>query len=185
MPKIEDARILVMATHGFEQAELMMPEAELLSRGATVEVASLDGEAIRGWNEDHWGEEVQADLAVGDARVEDYDALVLPGGQINPDVMRTKPEVVSLVRSFVEGGRVVAAICHAPWILIEAEAVRGRRMTSFPSIRTDLRNAGAEWVDEEAVVDGRMVTSRSPKDLRAFVEAIVDTLESEAARPAA
>ena len=186
MPRIDESRILIMATHGFEQSELMTPEAELLSRGAEVDVASLDGEPIRGWDEDHWGEQVQADLAVGDVRVEDYDALVLPGGQINPDVLRTNDEAVALVRAFVERGHVVAAVCHAPWLLIEAGVARGRRVTSFPSIRTDLRNAGADWVDEEAVVDGRVVTSRSPKDLQAFVAAIVETLErSDAARPAA
>ena len=186
MTSIDRATVLMMATHGFEQAELMTPEAELLQRGAVVDVASPDGEPIRGWDEDQWGEEVKADLAIRDVRVEDYDALVLPGGQINPDSLRLVDEAVALVRAFVERGRIVGAICHAPWLLIEAGVVQGREVTSYPSIRTDLLNAGARWVDREAVVSDRVVTSRSPADLQAFVAAIVHALEHDGAeRPAA
>ena len=186
MTSIDRSSILIIATHGFEQLELMTPEAGLLERGAVVDIATPDGGPIRGWSEDQWGEEVEADLAIRDARVEDYDALVLPGGQMNPDTLRTVPEAVALVRAFVEGRRVVAAICHAPWLLIEAGVAQGREMTSFPSIRTDLVNAGAHWVDQEVAVAGRIVTSRSPSDLQAFVAAIVKALEHDGAeRPAA
>ena len=164
----------------------MTPEAELLQRGALVDIASPEGEAIRGWNEDQWGEEVKADLAIRDVKVEDYDALVLPGGQMNPDTLRTDPDAVALVRAFVERGRIVAAICHAPWLLIEAGVAKGREVTSFASIRTDLQNAGAIWVDRPAVVSDRIVTSRAPDDLPAFVEAIVEALARDGAeRPAA
>ncbi len=186
MPSIDRASILVMATHGFEQSELMTPEAELLQRGAAVDIASPDGGPIRGWNGDDWGEEVEADLAIRDVRVEDYDALVLPGGQINPDLLRTVGEAVALVRAFVERGRVVAAICHAPWLLIEAGVARGREMTSFPSIRTDVENAGATWVDREVVTSDGIITSRSPGDLPAFVAKIVEEVEEgRHERPAA
>ena len=186
MPRIDESRVLIMATDGFEQLELMTPEAALIERGAEVDIASPEGGPIRGWNQDRWGEEVEADLAIRDARVEDYDALVLPGGQINPDVLRTRDDAVSLVRAFVERGRVVGAICHAPWLLIEADVVRGREMTSFASIRTDLRNAGARVVDAPAVVSDRIVTSRGPDDLQAFVDAIVQVLEADdRRRPAA
>ena len=186
MPSIDRASILIMATHGFEQSELMTPEVELLQRGAAVDIASPDGEPIRGWNGDDWGEEVQADLAIRDVRVEDYDALVLPGGQINPDTLRTVNEAVALVRSFVERGRVVAAICHAPWLLIEAGVAKGREMTSYASIRTDVRNAGATWVDREVVVSNGIITSRSPDDLPAFVAKIVEEVEEgRHERPAA
>lgn len=185
MPKIDQSQILIMATHGFEQSELMTPEAELLQRGALVDVATPDGECIRGWNEDHWGEEVEADLAIRDARVEDYDALVLPGGQINPDKLRTVPEAVAFIRAFAESGKPVAAICHAPWLLVEAGLAQGRTMTSYRSIRTDVLNAGARWVDEEVVVSGNIITSRQPSDLQAFVRVIIRELESGRAQSAA
>lgn len=185
MPKIDQARILVMATHGFEQSELMTPEAELLELGALVEIASPDGQPIRGWDEDHWGEEVEADLAIRDARVEDFDALVLPGGQINPDTLRTDEAAVAFIRAFAESGKPVAAICHAPWLLVEAGLAQGRTMTSFRSIRTDVINAGATWVDEEVVVSGNVITSRQPSDLHAFVRVIVREVESDRARSAA
>lgn len=185
MPSIERSRILIMASDGFEQSELMMPEGELLQRGATVHIATPDGKPIRGWNEDDWGEEIRADLAIRDVRVEDYDALVLPGGQINPDTLRMINEAVALVRSFVERGRVVGAICHAPWLLIEAGVVRGREVTSYPSIRTDLRNAGATWLDREAVVSANVVTSRSPADLVPFVAAIIEGVEAQQDRRSA
>ena len=185
MPPIDRAHVLILAADGFEQSELMTSEGELLQRGALVDIVTPGGQPIRGWNEDDWGEEVEADFAIRDVRAEDYDALVLPGGRINPDTLRTVSEAVALVRSFVEHDRVVAAICHAPWLLIEAGVARGREVTSFPSIRTDLLNAGASWVDREVVVSDRVVTSRSPADLQAFVAAIVAEIERDGAERAA
>ena len=177
MPLISDAKILIMATDGFEQAELLVPRETLGERGATVHVATPGAAAITGWDEDHWGEKVEADLAIADVKVDDYDAIVLPGGQINPDKLRTVDDAVRLIRDFAAAGRTVAAICHAPWLLIEAGLAEGRRMTSFPSIRTDLRNAGADVVDEEVVVTDNIVTSRNPDDLGAFCDAIVARIE--------
>ena len=177
MPSIDRAAILIVATDGFEQLELMTPEAEFLQRGAAVDIATLKGEPIRGWNEDEWGETVEADLAVSGARADDYDALVLPGGRLNPDLLREDETTIALVRAFHEQGRVIGAVCHAPWLLIEAGLARGREMTSYPSLRTDLTNAGARWVDREVVVDDRIVTSRGPKDLQAFVAGIAEEIE--------
>ncbi|WP_027132710.1 type 1 glutamine amidotransferase domain-containing protein [Geminicoccus roseus] len=174
MTDIDKARILIMATDGFEQSELLVPRDKLREAGATVEVASPDGGEIRGWDETDWGDKVPADLKIANARLEDYDALVLPGGQINPDKLRTEPDAVKLVRRFLDSGKVVAAICHGPWLLVEADGLRGRDVTSFPSIRTDVVNAGGNWVDKEVVVDQGIITSRSPKDLDAFVGKIVE-----------
>ena len=177
MPKIDQARILIMATDGFEQSELTMPRAQLRAAGARVDIASPSGGEIRGWDETDWGETVPVDLSIDQARIDDYDALVLPGGQINPDKLRTEPEAVELVRQFVSSGKVVAAICHGPWLLVEADALRGRKVTSFGSIRTDVANAGGNWVDQEVVVDQGIITSRSPKDLDAFVGKIVEEVQ--------
>ena len=185
MPAIADAKILILATNGFEQSELETPRDALRAHGATVHVASLDGRAIKGWDGDDWGREVEADLALAQARAEDYDALVLPGGQINPDLLRVEPEAIALIQAFAVAGRTVAAICHAPWLLIEAGLAEGRRMTSYKSIRTDLANAGAEVVDEPVVADRGVVTSRKPDDLDAFVARIVAEVEGGGARDAA
>jgi protease I len=174
MANIRNARILIMATNGFEQSELEVPRDELRNAGADVHVASPDGKTIRGWDKTDWGRPVPVDLKVADVETEGYHALVLPGGQINPDLLRIDESAMALVRSFVDSGKPVAAICHAPWLLVEADAVRGRQVTSYPSIRRDLENAGAEWLDEEVVVDDGIVTSRSPKDLNAFVSKIVE-----------
>ena len=177
MPKIDQARILIMATDGFEQSELTVPRDKLRAAGAKVDVASPSGGEIRGWDETDWGEKVPADLSIDQAKLDDYDALVLPGGQINPDKLRTEPKAVELVRQFVSSGKVVAAICHGPWLLVEADALRGRKVTSFQSIRTDVANAGGNWVDQEVVVDQGIITSRSPKDLDAFVGKIVEEVQ--------
>ena len=185
MSAIAHAKILIMATDGFEQSELLVPHDRLRQRHATVHIASPDGTAIRAWNEDDWGQTVEADLAIADARSESYDALVLPGGQINPDKLRANDAVIDLIRAFAQAGKPVAAICHAPWLVIEAGLAKGRTMTSFASIRTDLRNAGATVVDEPVAVDGGIITSRSPDDLDAFVNAVVDAVEArEPARAA-
>jgi protease I len=186
MPKINESKILIIATDGFEQSELEVPRDKLREMGATVHLATPDGEAIKGWDKTDWGREARADARIGDIDFNDYDALVLPGGQINPDILRTKEEAVKLVRDFVTGNKIVAAICHGPWMLVEAGVVDGREMTSYPSIKTDLKNAGAKWVDQEVAISNGIITSRNPDDLEAFVAKIVEEVEEgEHQRPAA
>lgn len=180
MTKLNNAKILIMATDGFEQSELLTPLDELRNAGATVKVATLDGKAIKGWDQSDWGESVDADLKISDINVEDYACLVLPGGQINPDILRADKVAVQKVRDFVAADKIVAAICHAPWLLIEAGVVEGREMTSYHSIRTDLSNAGAKVVDKEVAISNGIITSRSPDDLAAFVAKIIEeVLEGE------
>ena len=177
MPKIDQSKILILSTNGFEQSELEFPRDQLRAKGATVHVATLDGESIKGWDGDDWGRTAEADLKIADAKVSDYDALVLPGGQINPDILRADETAVSLIRDFVTEGKIVAAICHAPWLLVEAGVAEGREMTSYHSIRTDLKNAGADVVDKEVAISNGIITSRSPEDLEAFVSKIVEEVE--------
>ena len=161
-------RVAILATDGFEQSELLEPRKALDAAGAVTEVISPKNGDIRGWNHKEWGESVRVDQAVRNAAPKEYDALVLPGGVMNPDALRMQSQAVSFVRSFFEAGKPVAAICHGPWTIIETGAAKGRRMTSWPSLRTDITNAGGEWVDQEVVVDGNLVTSRKPDDLPAF-----------------
>jgi protease I len=175
--KIQDARILIICTDGVEQLELTTPRDELRKKGARVEVATPTGGAIRAWKFTDWGDTQPADLKIADANPDDYDALVIPGGVINPDKLRIDPEAMRVVKAFVDGSKLVAAVCHGPWLLVQADAVQGLRMTSWPSVRKDAENAGANWVDEEVVVDGRFVTSRKPDDLPAFVAAIAKQIE--------
>ena len=169
-------RILIMATDGFEQSELEVPLERLRDAGAEVDIASLQMGEITGWDEDDWGDEIEVDLLIADASADDYDALVLPGGQINPDLLRVDDKAIALIKSFSDAGKPVAAICHAPWLLVEAGLAKGKRMTSYKSIRTDIANAGADVVDEKVVVDGNIITSRCPDDLPAFCDAIVEAL---------
>ncbi|GGF89641.1 protease [Azorhizobium oxalatiphilum] len=176
MTDIQKSRILIVATNGFEQSELEVPRDELRKAGANVKVASLDGKDIRGWDQKDWGRAVPADMKIADARMDDFDALVLPGGQINPDILRADKQTMELVRAFLSSGKTVAAICHGPWLLVEADAVRGRNVTSFNSIRKDLENAGGTWVDKEVVTDAGIITSRSPQDLPAFVAKIIEEI---------
>lgn len=169
-------RILIVATNGFEQSELEVPLERLQDAGADIDIASIDLGDITGWDEDDWCDDIEVDLKISDVKIEDYDALVLPGGQINPDLLRVEEDAVSLIRDFAATGKPVAAICHAPWLLIEAGLAKGRRLTSYKSIRTDVANAGAEVVDEAVVVDGNIITSRYPDDLEPFCDAIVQML---------
>ncbi|WP_347303504.1 type 1 glutamine amidotransferase domain-containing protein [Croceibacterium sp. TMG7-5b_MA50] len=169
-------RILILATDGFEQSELTEPKRLLEEAGHEVLVASPEDGSIQGWDEDDWGEEVDVDLSLSEASADEFDALLLPGGQINPDKLRMEAKAVQLVKDFAAAGKPVAAICHGPWLLVEADVVRGKTVTSWPSIRTDLKNAGANVVDQEAAVDGNIVTSRKPDDIPAFTKALQDLL---------
>ena len=169
MPSIADAKILMIATDGYEDSELLEPRRILSERGAEVTLASLEKGAIKGDNE----ASVEVDRLISEVEEKDYDALVLPGGTRNPDRLRMDRRVVATIRAFAEAGKPVAAICHGPWLLIEADVVRGRTVTGWPSIRTDLRNAGAEVIDQEVVIDGNIVTSRKPEDIPAFTEALI------------
>lgn len=182
MPRISDARILIVATDGFEESELFGPREILSKRGAGVKLASPDLKPIQATVHDDPGKTIRPDLRIADARAEDFDALVLPGGVRNPDSLRTNEEAIALIRAFAEAGKPVAAICHGPWLLVEADLLRGRTATAWKSIRTDLRNAGARVVDEAAVTDGNIVTSRKPDDVEAFTEAVIALVEKAPAR---
>jgi protease I len=178
MPNISEAKILIIATHGYEDSELLEPRRILSERGAKITLASLEKGEIQGDN----GASVAVDRTIDEIDARDFDALVLPGGTKNPDKLRMDERVVATIRAFAEAGKPVAAICHGPWLLIEADVVRGRKVTGWPSIRTDLRNAGGDVVDEEAVTDGNIVTSRKPEDIPAFTEALIALYEKAEAR---
>jgi len=177
MTQIDSARILILATDGYERSELRVPLDELRNKGADVKIASIKTGEIKSWDKTDWGDSVKVDLEAANVNASEFDALVLPGGQINPDKLRADESAMKVVRDFVRSGKPVAAICHAPWLLIEADALRGRKATSYPSIRTDVKNAGATWRDEEVVVDNGIITSRSPDDLPAFVDKIVEEVQ--------
>lgn len=173
--------IAIVSTDGFEQSELLKPKELLELMGANIHVISIDGNtSIIGWDQNDWGKSVKVDKQIEDAYLSDYDAVVLPGGQINPDVLRTNQTVVEFIKlaGEAENIKVLAAICHAPWLLIEADLVDGKEITSYPSIKTDLKNAGAHWLDESVVCDGKLVTSRNPDDIPDFVEKIAAQLVS-------
>ena len=169
--------VMILATNGFEQSELMKPKANLEDNGFTVHVVSPEGGSIKGWDQDDWGETVSVDKTLDEVSdISAYDALVLPGGQINPDLLRVNDKAVDMVRQFAAANKPVAAICHAPWLLIEAGLVDGKTLTSYKSIRTDMKNAGANVVDQEVAIDGNFITSRNPDDIPAFSKAILDML---------
>lgn len=169
MASLDKKTVAILATHGYEQSELRRPLDALSKEGATVRIVSPDRGSIRGWNEGNWDASVDVDETIETANADDYDALVLPGGVMNPDKLRLNENAVSFVKQFFDAGKPVAAICHAPWLLIEADVVKGRTLTSYGSLRKDLENAGAKWVDREVVVDQGLVTSRDPGDLDAFI----------------
>ena len=176
MPSLRGKTVAILATHGFEQSELLEPLKALRGAEASVEVVSLEKGEIRGWSGKDWGDTVPVDRSLAEAEPERYDALVLPGGQINPDLLRVDDQAVAFVRRMVESGRPVGAICHAPWLLIEAGVAKGLRATSYPSVRTDLINAGARWEDSEVVTDQGIVTSRNPEDLPAFCAKLIEEI---------
>ena len=180
--RLPNVSVAILATDGFEQAELLQPKEDLEAAGATVHVVSPESGTIKGWDQDHWGQDVAVDKTLSDADAGDYAALVLPGGQINPDKLRIDGDALDFVKAFASAGKPIAAICHAPWLLAETGLAKGRRLTSYKSIRTDLENAGATVVDEQVVRDEdgpfTLVTSRNPDDLPAFGEAIIDVLAS-------
>ncbi len=172
--KLNGKKIAVLVTDGFEQSEMVSPKEALEKAGAEVHIIAPSGEKVRAWDEEDWGETFRVTAPLKKADPDAYDALLLPGGVMNPDKLRRDKRAVDFVRSFVEAGKPVAAICHAPWTLIEAGVVPGRRLTSWPSLQTDLRNAGAEWVDEPVVVDHGLVTSRKPADIPLFIRKVVE-----------
>jgi protease I len=172
-------RIAILVTDGFEQVEMTEPRKALQEAGASIELIAPDGGSVQGFNHLDKGDTFEADLALAEADPMNYDALLLPGGVANPDRLRTLPEAVRFVRSFFEGPRPVAAICHAPWMLVEADVVRNRELTSWPSLQTDIRNAGGQWIDREVVVDKELVTSRKPDDLPAFNRKMIEVFDQE------
>ena len=183
--QISGCRVAVLATDGVEQVELTKPVEALKQAGAKVSVVSPKSGEIQGMNHDQKGDKLTVDLSLDQAKPAEFDALVLPGGVANPDTLRMNEKAVAFVRQFKEAGKPIAAICHGPWTLIEADAVRGKKVTSWPSLKTDLRNAGANWVDEQVVTDGLLVTSRKPDDIPAFNKAIIALFGQQAHRRAA
>lgn len=179
---LEGLTVALLATNGFEQVELTSPREALDDAGATTHLVSPESGSIKGWDEDDWGDTFPVDVTLDEADAGDYDALVLPGGVMNPDTLRVDEQAVAFVEAFFDAGKPVAAICHGPWTLIEAGAVKGRRLTSYKTIRTDLENAGADWTDAETVVDDGLLTSRNPDDLPAFNEKMIE-LFSHARKP--
>jgi protease I len=174
--KLTGKKVAIVATNGFEQSEFERPLKALKDAGAQVDVVSPEKGKIKGWKEKNWGDEFEVNVNIENAKADNYDALVLPGGVINPDQLRVNEKVVEFIKDFLEAGKPIGAICHGPWTLIETGKLRGRKMTSFKSIKTDLKNAGVNWVDEEVVVDEGLVTSRSPKDLDAFCKKVIEEI---------
>ncbi len=170
---LKGLKVAILITDGFEQVEMTEPRKALGDAGAETRIISPKDGKVKAWKFTEWGDEFQVDASLSAARPEDFDALLLPGGVLNPDTLRTVPEAVAFAKAFFEAGKPVASICHGPWTILEAGFARGRRMTSWPSLKTDLKNAGAEWVDQEVVVDQGLVTSRKPDDIPAFNREVI------------
>ena len=177
MSELKGTKVAILATDGFEESELASPKKALEAQSIEVHVVSLKKHGIKAWAETDRGDEYPVDKVLEEVSADDYDALMLPGGHFNPDTLRTEDKALSFVRDFFKAGKPVGAICHAPWILINAEVVDGRRMTSVPTITQDLKNAGAQWEDSEVVCDSALVTSRTPKDLNAFNNKLIEEIK--------
>lgn len=175
--ELSGKKIAILATSGFEQSELEVPRDLLKQAGASVDIVSLRDGEIKGWDKKDWGRPVRVDKTLDQVSAGDYDALVLPGGQINPDLLRVEPKALKFIKDVFEAKKIVAAVCHAPWLLIETGIAHGRRMTSYKSIKTDVANAGAKWEDSEVVVDQGVITSRNPDDLKAFSAKIIEEVK--------
>jgi len=176
MSHLTGKKVAILVEDGFEQVELTSPKEAMEAHGAQTHIISPKRGSVKGWEHTKWGQEFPVDVSIEEANANDYDALLLPGGVMNPDKLRTNKKAVQFVRSFFDQGKPVAAICHGPWMLVEAGVVNGRKVTSYPSIQTDLKNAGANWVDQEVVVDRGLVTSRKPDDLPAFNRKLVEEI---------
>jgi protease I len=184
MKSLQGKKIAILTENGFEEIELTSPKKALEEAGAFVEIVSPQKEKVKGWDHDHWSIELEVDKNIDDANADDYDAIVLPGGVINPDKLRLNKKAVAFAQEFLEAGKPVAAICHGPQTLIETGLLEGRTMTSYPSLKTDLTNAGADWVDREVVVDNGLVTSRKPDDLEAFNKKMIEEISEGVHIPA-
>jgi protease I len=174
--QLQGKRVAILATDGFEQSELLEPKAALHQAGAEIKVVSPKEGSIKGWDHTNWGKDVPVDMALSSAKPDDFDALLLPGGVMNPDRLRMIPEAVRFVKAFVDSQKPIGAICHGPWTLLEAGGVKGRTVTSWPSLQTDIRNAGGNWVDQEVVTDQGVVTSRKPDDIPAFNKKLIEEI---------
>jgi protease I len=172
--KLQNKTLAILATDGFEKSELFEPLNAVKAQGATVDIVSIKEGEIKSWDDKNWGEAIKVDKLVKNVKASDYDALILPGGVINPDTLRADENALSFIRDFFKKGKPVAAICHAPWLLISADVIKNRKVTSYHTIKTDVINAGGQWRDEEVVVDAGLVTSRNPKDLPAFIDKIIE-----------
>ena len=182
---LTDKKIAILATNGFEKSELFEPKKAVEASGAEVDVVSIKSGKIKSWDKKDWGKPIEVDVTLKSASAEDYDGLLLPGGVMNPDALRINDDAIEFIKAFVDAGKPIGAICHGSWSLIEARAVSGKTMTSWPSLKTDLENAGATWVDAEAVVDGTLVTSRKPEDIPAFCERFIQLVMGSAPTMAA
>lgn len=176
MERLKNKRIAILTENGFEQSELTEPKTELENAGATVHIISPQKDKVKAWDKTDWGVELPVDKSLDEANPQDYDALVLPGGVMNPDKLRMNTKAIDFVNAFMNSKKPLAAICHGPQVLIETGQLRGRKITSYPSVQTDLKNAGADWADKEVAIDGNLITSRKPADIPAFNKAIIEAL---------